>query len=263
MTYLSDEQSVASGLPVELYDLTFNGLHWRYTSAAYEITYLTQVYLPVIIKREEVEITDDIFKNEVEINVARDNAFAVQFIPQPVGGVVTLTIYRGHEPNFITFWSGNLANITFNPDDIRMLFIPKTSSMLRIGIRRQYQKLCTHHLYGRLCAVNEDMFKIIGTIISITGRTIVASEFSAEIDGWFIGGKIVIGSDRRLITSHVGNTITVMSGMTNVSATDIFTAYAGCDHSTSICRTKFSNLINYGGQPWIPTKNPFSGDAIM
>lgn len=33
---------------------------------------------------------------------------------------------------------------------------------------------------------------------------------------------------------------------------------AGCDHSTSTCQSRFDNLDNYGGFPFIPTKNPFS-----
>jgi hypothetical protein len=33
---------------------------------------------------------------------------------------------------------------------------------------------------------------------------------------------------------------------------------AGCDHSVSTCAARFGNLANYGGFPFIPTKNPFS-----
>jgi len=33
---------------------------------------------------------------------------------------------------------------------------------------------------------------------------------------------------------------------------------AGCDHSVSTCAARFDNLANYGGFPFIPTKNPFS-----
>ena len=39
---------------------------------------------------------------------------------------------------------------------------------------------------------------------------------------------------------------------------------AGCDHSVTTCDTKFntpedtqSNVINYGGFPFVPGKNPF------
>jgi hypothetical protein len=39
--------------------------------------------------------------------------------------------------------------------------------------------------------------------------------------------------------------------------------YAGCDHLLATCRDRFSNVANFGGFPWIPQKNPFSGDAIV
>jgi hypothetical protein len=41
------------------------------------------------------------------------------------------------------------------------------------------------------------------------------------------------------------------------------TLYPGCDHTTTTCDGKFSNLNNYGGFPHIPTKNPFGGSPIF
>jgi hypothetical protein len=37
----------------------------------------------------------------------------------------------------------------------------------------------------------------------------------------------------------------------------------GCDHSTATCASRFGNLDNFGGFPFIPTKNPFSGTPIF
>ena len=34
--------------------------------------------------------------------------------------------------------------------------------------------------------------------------------------------------------------------------------FAGCDHSLAICESKFANVINYGGFPFVPIKNPFN-----
>jgi len=40
-------------------------------------------------------------------------------------------------------------------------------------------------------------------------------------------------------------------------------AYAGCNRTIQECSSKFNNTLNYGGMPFIPTKNPFGGDPIF
>ena len=34
--------------------------------------------------------------------------------------------------------------------------------------------------------------------------------------------------------------------------------FAGYDHSLAICESKSANVINYGGFPFVPIKNPFN-----
>jgi len=41
-----------------------------------------------------------------------------------------------------------------------------------------------------------------------------------------------------------------------------FVAYAGCSHAVGMCLNKFNNIINFGGQRYLPTKNPYTGDPI-
>lgn len=263
MTYQDSEASIASGKPIELYDFAFGVNHWRYTSSADTVTYLNHDYEPVPIQRSDLEQSDNAFKNELTVTVARDNPFANQFIAAPLDGICTVTIYRGHGTDFVTFWTGVITSINFvNADEIRISAAPRTTSMLRTGLRRKYQKLCNWPLYGAGCRVNDESFKVTGTIATISGLTITAAIFATKSDGWFIAGKLVVGNAKRLITSHVGSTITISHAIVGAVAGNSFTAYAGCDHTMDTCRTKFSNLDNYGGQPWIPTKNPFTGDAI-
>ena len=263
MSYESVEASINSGKPIELYDFSFGVDHWRYTSSPEAVTYLTNEYQPEMIERSDLEITDNAFKNELEIKINRNNLLFYTFIHAPVEGILSLTIYRGHDPDYVTFWAGVVSQVNFNTDEITITATPRTSSLLRTGLRRKYQKLCNHPLYKAGCSVNRESYKITGTIATISGFTIVSAVFATKADGWFNAGEIIVGDAERLITTHVGSTITISRGIYGAVAGNSFTAYAGCDHSMDICRTKFDNLINYGGQPWIPTKNPFSGDAII
>ena len=264
MTYNDTEASVNSGKPIELYDFNWDVEHWRFTSGPDEIQYLGNTYDPELISRGDVEITDNNFKNEMEISISRDNIFAQQFILSPLEGIVSVTIYRGHGTDFVIYWQGIISNFTFNSGEISITAKPRTSSMMRTGLRRKYQKLCNHALYGVGCQVNQESYKVASTIATIDRTTITSAIFATKADGWFTAGKIVVGKAERLITSHEGATITINRPITTAVAGNSFTAYAGCDHTRTACKDKFTNnFLNYGGQPWIPTKNPFSGDGII
>jgi hypothetical protein len=52
-------------------------------------------------------------------------------------------------------------------------------------------------------------------------------------------------------------TVLVMLPYSGVAIGDGLKLTAGCDHVIQTCRTKFANEVNYGGFPWIPTRNPF------
>lgn len=48
----------------------------------------------------------------------------------------------------------------------------------------------------------------------------------------------------------------------DLSIGSVVLAYAGCDKSNSTCATKFNNIVNFGGFPYIPNTNPFVGTII-
>jgi len=264
MAFLDDEKSVADSKPIEIYhfeNVTTNE-HWRYTSAGVDQTYIDQTYEAVPIQRSNLELTEDTFKNELKIEVARDNPFAEQFILSPVEGIIEITIYRGQDGDYITHWNGAVLAVVFNSNKAEIICTPRTSSMLRLGLRRKFSRICTYPLYGEGCGVQKILYKVEGLIATISDFTITASEFGDKTDGWFIGGKIVVGNAQRLIVGHSGTSITISRRLLDADAGDAFTAYAGCDHTKATCKDKFDNLDEFGGQPWIPDKNPFSGDAI-
>jgi hypothetical protein len=74
--------------------------------------------------------------------------------------------------------------------------------------------------------------------------------------------------DLRYIIDHSGTQLTLivpLSDLTedvNDSSGDALVAlYPGCDHTRETCKDKFDNLANYGGFPWIPSKNPFANSV--
>lgn len=264
MSYSSTEASVASGQPVELYDFAdaFNN-HWRYTSAADAVTHLGSLYEPAVCSRKEIEISDNHFKNDLEISLGRNNAFAIQYIAAPPESEITLTVYRLHGTDYIYYWQGVIASVSFDGNGAATVKAsPKSSGMQFTGKRRKCQKLCDHALYDSGCGVNRESFKSTGTITTISGTTITSSAFSAKADGYFTAGILIVGNAKRLILSHTTNTITISRPILSAAAGNSFTAYAGCDHLPTTCLNKFDNIYNYGGVEFLPDDNPFGRKRI-
>jgi uncharacterized phage protein (TIGR02218 family) len=257
MTYAASEAGVVTGLPIELCEFRHDTTYHRYTSAATDQEYLGHTFTAVAMHRSEVEDTGNADRGEISIIVPRDNPFAIQFIAAPVEFEVFLTYYRGHGSDFVVYWTGKVAAVRFDTDQAMIVGQPHLTDVEAMGLRRVFCRTCTYPLYGDECGVNNAAFVITGTVATASGLTITSTAFASEPDGWLQAGMIYTAFGSRMIKTHVSSTITVSHAIPGLVAGSSFRAYAGCDHSMSACDTKFGNVLNYGGQPWLPTNNPF------
>ena len=133
------------------------------------------------------------------------------------------------------------------------------------ALPRRYQRMCPHALYGEGCGANEygfDVSNLEVTAISSDGKTITLGGHSfSEAADYYVAGKVLVPrllACRMVIAQdNALKTLTLTSGIRMLEQGDKVSIYAGCDHTFSTCKAKFSNHLNYGGQPWIPEKNPF------
>jgi uncharacterized phage protein (TIGR02218 family) len=88
--------------------------------------------------------------------------------------------------------------------------------------------------------------------------TLVASTSFTQPSGYFTQGVVTCTAGSMAgfswtVQSHVGNTLTLASPMLlapNVG--DTFSVIVGCDKTAGTCQSKFGNLINHGGTPFVP-----------
>jgi hypothetical protein len=264
MTYDSYEQSIASGEPIELYDVwDVEGTHYRWNTANETITYGSYDYEPEIVDRSEMVIGENGEVNALDVKLSRSNALTNQFISAPIEGEVLLIVYRYHAGFGATFWQGVLSTVSFDENGIPTCrFEPRMSDMPGIGERRRNQRLCDHALYKQGCWVNEESFRVDGTLTNVSGLVLTSAVFATKADGWFTGGEVVVGNARRLIKAHATNTITITRAASAFVIGATFRAYAGCDHTPTACKDKFDNKLNYGGNEFLPVKNPFETNII-
>jgi len=91
----------------------------------------------------------------------------------------------------------------------------------------------------------------------------IAADNTMDTYTFGAGGEIIVGTASRNIIAQVGDTITINRPFgSDVVADDPFSAYPGCAHNPGCCRDKFENWPNYGGQEFLPVKNPYTGNLI-
>lgn len=278
MTYSVTEASTQDASPVYKFLFTQGVTEYRYTSAAYFISDSTGTWEPSPLTASSVQQTGEMAKNGLKVVLPRDNAVAQTFLGKVPETTTSLTVYRGHDPtdlsDFAVVWKGRVASVEADGDQLTLDCEDIFTSMRRPGLRARYQKGCRHALYSEQCGVHDYDFAVSATIIGESGFTVTVqgigdsagdSTTAQLADGYFNGG-IIEAEDgaKRYILRHVGNTLTLLSPFDTLDIDSVeqqVTLYPGCLHNTTDCNSKFNNLDNYGGFPYIPSKNPFAGSV--
>jgi uncharacterized phage protein (TIGR02218 family) len=265
MSYASVEASVHGGAPVEFYRFTHALSVYTFCSGDEDIAYNTETYRSIQVERPEIEISDEQARVQLEITIPRDNPVPLLFVAGPPGAVVGLTVFRKHrdDAEVVTVWKGRVSAVEWSGLTAKLTCEPIFSALTRPMLRAMYQRMCRHALYDEGCTINRETFVDTATLASVTGDQVVLAT-SSRASGWFTGGYIQrANGQRRMVRNHVGLTLTLLSPVPGLAPGEAVFVYAGCDHSQATCASKFSNADNYGGFPYIPSKNPFGGGGIL
>lgn len=269
MSYDVIESSEWQGEPIEMYTLSRSTHAWRYTSADHNVTVNGSLFTAIPIKRSALEQNQDTSRSPITISMDKDAPFLGQFRGSPPTDIVHLTVQRMHEgdPEVTTPWVGRVVNVKFLEREAEVRCEPVYTSIKRPVLRRRYQTTCPHVLYGVQCGVLNSSFLTQTTLSGVSGSLITASVFNSKPDAYYAGGYVDWETDgvveRRFILSHTGTTLTLNLPFKGIAQGDRVRAYPGCDHALNTCNSKFNNVDNYGGQPFYPNKNPFTGSPIF
>lgn len=268
MSYQAIEVTAQAGAPVELFQIMQGARRWYYCTGETEVTFQSEVYTPYPIRRDRIKQSSDVFKNSVRLSFPRTNDFANQFIGFAPEDVTSITILRGHytdtDKQFMTYWKGRVLSAQASDSQIDLDCEPIYTSIKRPGLRARFEYGCRHPLYSQGCGVGREAYKLSGPVMSMTGLlTMDVQGASLQPDGYYTGGILVAADmSSRFIVGHVGALITINRPINSLAAGQQVGVYPGCDHLRTTCKAKFNNLDNFGGFPWIPSRNPFDGSSI-
>lgn len=271
------ERSEQDGAPVELYKFATAECATSYwTSAERDVVHDGHTWVSASIRRDRVEVSNEKVRNNLKLAVSRSFPIADLFRVQPPSDVISVSVYRYHRGDGDTtvLWLGRVLTCTWQGAEAELYCEPASTSLSRTGLRRLYQANCPHVLYGKACKVNKDVHAAEAVVMGIDGLKlhvdpIPDKPYSGGFVDWIPGQSSNSGAgsdgcrvERRFITNKFGNQFWLLYPFSGIAPGDVVVIYPGCDHTMAMCNSTYSNIENYGGMPFIPTKNPFAGTQV-
>lgn len=275
MTYDAFADTIEDSRPVEVYRFVQGGVVFDFTSAEDEVIVDGVTYEPETISRGRIAQSPTDRNNTLQVTVPSSNAFVSRFkasVPASRASVTIKRVQRGDfpGPESITIYEGFVASVAFENELSEAVIAckPVESASSRAIPRFSYQSLCNNVLFDDNCKVDDtdSRWRLTAVVSAQSGATITVPGAGAFGADWWVGGFVEIdgGDDLRLVVAQSGNDLTLLLPFPASAVGRTVTAFAGCDHTIETCDTKFdtpedtdSNVINYGGFAFVPTRNPY------
>lgn len=271
MTFAAIEASRKSGRPFTLYYFKYGDAgtsYHGYTDADRDIVYAGKTYVAVPINRGSINAQGTLDRTSLELTFPANSELAKLYRFFPPARVVTVIIRQGHfddpEGEIPVVWSGRVLSAGMDGDEMRFTCEPVSTSMRRTGLRRHYQYGCPHALYGKQCKASKTAATRTTEIVSASSNIITlptgwdgSGKTPAQYRGGLVEWDNADGStELRTILGASTNTIRVNGDTRDLADGATVSVTLGCNHQMTDCKNLHKNIVNFGGQPWIPKKSP-------
>lgn len=254
------------GIEGSLFSLTSNG-----RSVSTSVSSRSVEFKPSTISRSAINLKVALEKQTITVSVSSKEDVSKYFLGTPLEFPVYIRVYDfdGVEPSFS--WRGRLTGVKDAGGSCQMIFEASTTQMQQNGLFRKASKMCPYVVYDKnTCKADLERNSAIIRIIDTDGQKVIFEKISGILDitnNALSGGFVELinsSKTKRFIESNDLDEIVLFSPLNDLI--DLIgqevTVYRGCDKSPVTCRDDFLNLDNFGGLPFIPTKNPFDGALI-
>jgi hypothetical protein len=252
-------------LEVELYAFASNSAQFHLTPHEFDVDLNGVLYQSLPIERNELALGAEAAKSALDLKLPPNSDLVRHLLANSLTGdttSITLRIARRDtwgDTWWIagTRWMGRVLGVEVADEVARIRCESAQVSLKRIGLRRLYSRSCSHVLYSAACGAAPITASAI--VSNSTGRTVdLDGGVPGSVSGGLAGGWLQTPEGaRHMIVSEMGSGVELLYPATIEPGTEVLLT-AGCDHSTATCASRFNNLANYGGFPFIPSKNPFS-----
>lgn len=160
--------------------------------------------------------------------------------------------------NAVAIFSGFVENITANGN---LLEISVSSNVAKLNYSNSslFSPICRECLGSEKCKVNLENYKANGTVLEVISSDCIIGSHrehqSVEVGYYKYGTiKFLSGKLRGIemqIKDEVDGKIYLLCNTKLVEVGNSYEIFAGCNKTLSVCKNKFSNVVNFRGEPYI------------
>ena len=157
----------------------------------------------------------------------------------------------------VSMFYGRFADLKIGRTSLVCRINSGTEALATLLPRNRYQPGCIHTVYDSGCGLSRSSFGSSSTVLASSTNILLncgLSNAASYFDrGYvqFVGGAL--DGVRRTVKSYTPGAITLFSPLPSVPVVSaVFSAYAGCDKTQATCTSKFSNVAQFRGAPYIP-----------
>ena len=257
--------------PIYLYEFSLPGpaIFWRFTSYWQDVTSDGDVFIAKAITHGQLTRSSESKKESLSIDAYYESTHPLAlFLPLTLPFPMYCDVYSVTVADLdtrTTIFCGQLSE----PDVNGQKLTAKILSLLDAADRKlpsmPISARCSYQTFDqRTCKLDRANFEEAGNIEVISGRTIRVHNLSDFATDYFSWGTFEAGAgiefEVRFIlkaTRVDADTQDLLLDIPLVHAvvTDAVTLLPGDDHRVETCDAKFSNLVNFGGHPYVPRRN--------
>lgn len=266
--FLDAESSVESSQPREMYKIVqSSAVTYFVASGTRDIVYNGDTYVAFPMARTEATVDSITNDGQLTIALPLSHGLAQRYLAQgSPPREVSITVYRQQPDGLVERFAGGV--VTSMAIDKHLAKFLVQSKLARVIQRKlpviKASRTCPHILYDRNCRADRGSFTLNVFVETYDGRKIVISSIGGNPNQWAQFGELVhvATGERMQIIDQLDRTVTLQAPIPDLRDGDALTVSAGCAHDIVTCHVKFTNQVNFGGFPQLPTTNPFEHGGL-
>lgn len=270
MGFVETEGSTRRAGPIRLYRFQVDQFKFfRFTDNDKDFFYGDEIFTAIPISSPDVANTTLLENNPYEVTLPKRCDLAEYLKQYPPSFVMRAEVFMVHPetaPNDRRrVFVGKIINVSTRGAEATISCDTLDSAFRNPGLRRTYQRQCPHVLYGPACRAPKIALDLVVLPLTAGPNTLALADVPVSVNpAHYLGGQVewpVV--DGRVVRTIIqafrdGTTLRIsVAGPTGSAAPgSTVSLFKGCDRTEDSCTQRFDNILNYGGQPWIPLENP-------
>lgn len=226
----------------------------------------------LFIDRDEVEVSSEIVAGAPLTQIATGTSESRTRLE-----IYAVDVSGSAASNYVQLFAGDIMSASIRGSKITAKAVTVGTVFDRLFPRMRLQIGCNHSLFSPGCSLSPSSWKFTATIsnpgtagypftFDLASVAKVGGGTPTMGAGYFAGGWAEFGSVANTVKRQILNSTAVSGGATTItlnrdpavfpSIGDAVVLYPGCDGAFATCSAKFSNSLNFGGMPFVPSSNP-------